>query len=649
MRKRFLDLRLGAKLAIGFGFCLALSVVIAIASYAGFRELKRDLDILTDQSLEGVGIISNVDTAINEFRTTQFRYAMHKDAEDFARMAKLEQEHVAEAQRLLDKYEENITQPEDRKNFDKLQKTWDAYVESWNSIKEKAHSLDETHIADFLEEQTTKKFEEEVVPDLGAVVTWNENEGQRAKKQAARTLATSIEEVITALLIAIASGIAFSVVITRAIVRPVLSISKGLESLTDNCVTDLQNGMNAFAEGDLTVSAKAVTQPVILDTKDELGTIARAFNRTRGMVTDTISSYNNARFSMSYLVGQVKEAAANVAQSSEILAASSEESTAAASEIANGSEKLAREATLVAEVVEGMSMNVMDLNQSSEEQQILVVRANDSLANATNEISVVSQAADNMAQIAGRGNASVEETVDAMNRLRNRFETSAQKVKELDAAGQQIGDIVKSIEAIAEQTNLLALNAAIEAARAGEQGRGFAVVAEEVRKLAEQAGSSTKEISALIEGVRRTVEETVVAINGTNVEVETGSARSAEAGEALAQIVSAAQRVLAQSREVSQLTEEVGKDVEDVSSASTRGRTMIQNLTAGTTSVTGSVQSVAAISEQSAAGAEELAASMNEISSAAQSLAGTSSELEALVSTFRTEKIDRGPDLAKAA
>lgn len=294
-------------------------------------------------------------------------------------------------------------------------------------------------------------------------------------------------------------------------------------------------------------------------------------------------------------------------------------------------------------------MNVMDLNQSSEEQQILVVRANDSLANATNEISVVSQAADNMAQIAGRGNASVEETVDAMNRLRNRFETSAQKVKELDAAGQQIGDIVKSIEAIAEQTNLLALNAAIEAARAGEQGRGFAVVAEEVRKLAEQAGSSTKEISALIEGVRRTVEETVVAINGTNVEVETGSARSAEAGEALAQIVSAAQRVLAQSREVSQLTEEVGKDVEDVSSASTRGRTMIQNLTAGTTSVTGSVQSVAAISEQSAAGAEELAASMNEISSAAQSLAGTSSELEALVSTFRTEKIDRGPDLAKAA
>jgi len=649
MRKRFLDLRLGAKLAIGFGFCLALSVVIAIASYAGFRELKRDLDILTDQSLEGVGIISNVDTAINEFRTTQFRYAMHKDAEDFARMAKLEQEHVAEAQRLLDKYEENITQPEDRKNFDKLQKTWDAYVEGWNSIKEKAHSLDETHIADFLEEQTTKKFEEEVVPDLGAVVTWNENEGQRAKKQAARTLATSIEEVITALLIAIASGIAFSVVITRAIVRPVLSISKGLESLTDNCVTDLQNGMNAFAEGDLTVSAKAVTQPVILDTKDELGTIARAFNRTRGMVTDTISSYNNARFSMSYLVGQVKEAAANVAQSSEILAASSEESTAAASEIANGSEKLAREATLVAEVVEGMSMNVMDLNQSSEEQQILVVRANDSLANATNEISVVSQAADNMAQIAGRGNASVEETVDAMNRLRNRFETSAQKVKELDAAGQQIGDIVKSIEAIAEQTNLLALNAAIEAARAGEQGRGFAVVAEEVRKLAEQAGSSTKEISALIEGVRRTVEETVVAINGTNVEVETGSARSAEAGEALAQIVSAAQRVLAQSREVSQLTEEVGKDVEDVSSASTRGRTMIQNLTAGTTSVTGSVQSVAAISEQSAAGAEELAASMNEISSAAQSLAGTSSELEALVSTFRTEKIDRGPDLAKAA
>ncbi len=107
-------------------------------------------------------------------------------------------------------------------------------------------------------------------------------------------------------------------------------------------------------------------------------------------------------------------------------------------------------------------------------------------------------------------------TADAVKQA----DATDERMTELSAAGDRIGDVVKLITSIAEQTNLLALNATIEAARAGDAGRGFAVVAQEVKTLAGQTAKATDEISAHIVNMQRATGESVGAIKAIGQTIE---------------------------------------------------------------------------------------------------------------------------------
>ncbi|QWG13020.1 Cache 3/Cache 2 fusion domain-containing protein [Bradyrhizobium sediminis] len=118
-----------------------------------------------------------------------------------------------------------------------------------------------------------------------------------------------------------------------------------------------------------------------------------------------------------------------------------------------------------------------------------------------------------------------------------------ERMAELSAAGDRIGDVVKLITSIAEQTNLLALNATIEAARAGDAGRGFAVVAQEVKTLAGQTAKATDEISSHIVNMQRATEESVNAIKAIGQTIERISGISTSISSAVEQQGTATQSI----------------------------------------------------------------------------------------------------------
>lgn len=94
----------------------------------------------------------------------------------------------------------------------------------------------------------------------------------------------------------------------------------------------------------------------------------------------------------------------------------------------------------------------------------------------------------------------------------------------MQACGDKIVKIAKSISDIAFQTSLLSLNASVEAARAGRHGKGFTIVAEEVRSLAVRSNHAAEETSNLM---KETVEQVELAaaiagrINATFADMQT--------------------------------------------------------------------------------------------------------------------------------
>ena len=226
----------------------------------------------------------------------------------------------------------------------------------------------------------------------------------------------------------------------------------------------------------------------------------------------------------------------------------------------------------LSEAVSNASIAIDAQSEASHNMASNIEEISVSIDHVSENAEAVRQIAVESSVIAGNGGETVREVVSDMSSIGTEVLTTADAIKTLGERSREIKNIIQVIQEIADQTNLLALNAAIEAARAGEQGRGFAVVADEVRKLAEKTGDSTREIAATIGGINEGMAGAIGTIEVAVEKAKRGETLAGKAGESILAIGNGAQRVQegvddisASIREQSIASREIAANVEKIS------------------------------------------------------------------------------------
>ena len=139
----------------------------------------------------------------------------------------------------------------------------------------------------------------------------------------------------------------------------------------------------------------------------------------------------------------------------------------------------------------------------------LMVDSIQGVAGNAREAEVKAQQANDILKTSDRA---MNKTVDGILAIQKTVDAAARKVKNLGDASKKISRVVSLISDLANQTNILALNASVEATRADRDNEGFATVAGEVRTLAEQSASATREIEQIVEDIQAETAEVVKAM-----------------------------------------------------------------------------------------------------------------------------------------
>ena len=542
---RFKNLKTLTKLMAGFSIIAVVIAIVGFLGVFGLQQVREKLRVVYDNSTQTLAALASAGSSLGLYHDSLLEASRARTRVEFdvtvkplatRKNAMLEPiTGLAGSQLRVSK-----SGRDELRDLTALQDALNAYFKAADGV---LSTLQDSLNPNFSEEQR-ELFKElaatsvatdvasrysDATKKLGEMVTSAREVAKDLNDEGQAVAQRQTINVIGGAFFAIVLGVSFGYLVARFLARGVTHIA--------------EVAMQA-ASGHLQARAK-------LDTQDELGQMAKAFNTMLDRITRLVQSEAERKAmqkrTMEFLMLVSEVSKGDLTRRGEVTSDMFGNLADAFNLMLDRFSKLlgqVNEAAIrvneSARAMRVMAGQMATMSQQQEQESTQTLAAVEGLATAMRQVASTAGTSSESAQQAltatEKGRLAVQETVQGMQSIRAAVQRMAKQVKGLGDRSLEISHIVSTIRDIAAQTNLLALNAAIEAAGAGEAGARFAVVADQVRKLAESTTHAAREVTDLVTVIQTETQATVVAMEQETQVVEAGSASAMKTGDVFKEI-----------------------------------------------------------------------------------------------------------------